>query len=239
MKTYTIEFYFYGSKQVVPFDYMDKLLSFLHTEILGKDNKYHNDTSLYSINSLINCNKNAITQENGIIFDKGALWLIRTPSVDIFKDFYLKGKNAETKELGYGLVLKKVEFSVKEFKNETELIIGTSPVYLGQNENSKKRDHLTYLHGEEITTMHLKRTLITKANKFGYHLNEKDFNIEFVLNNPINPIKTKRVLIDGSSNITTQGKIKITGNSDVICLCYGFGVGLSTGCGFGFLYNIN
>ncbi len=231
MKIYTIKSYFYGSKQIVPFNYWDKLLGFLHKEILGQNNPYHDSTSLYSISPLFNSK----SVDSGLLFETGAIWLIRTPSVDVFKDFYLKGKNAIGKELGYGLVLKSVDFYVTEFEKQTELVVGTSPVYLGQNENSNERDHITYLHGNEIASAHMKQTLLTKANKLGYCLKEDEFNIEFDLNQPI---RTKRVLIGSVSNIATQGKVRITGDSDVIGLCYGLGVGVSTGCGFGFVYNV-
>lgn len=232
MKIYTIKLYFFGSQQqVVPFNYRDKLLSFLFNDILGQNSKYHDSISLYSTSPLFNSK----TVENGLLFDKGAIWLLRTPSIDVFKDFYLKAKNAITKELGYGLVLKTVEYSVKEFKNISELTVGTSPIYLGQNENSKERDHITYKHGNQLCSEHLKRTLITKACLLGYNLNLKNFNIEFDLTQPI---ETKPLKIGDNTNIVTQGKVKITGDSNVIGLCYGLGFGISTGCGFGFVFNI-
>lgn len=232
MKIYTIKYYFYGSRQVVPFDYTNDLLRFLHSDILGTDNKYHDDTSLYSISPLFNSK----TTNAGLLFEKGAIWLIRTPDLTVFKDFYLKSKNAINKKLGFGLVLKSVESSINKFENQTELIIGASPIYLGQNKDSETPDHITYKHGKEITTSLLKQTLLTKANKLGFNLNQDDFNIEFDLNQSI---RTKRVLIGTVSNIATQGKVKITGSSDVLGLCYGLGLGVSTGCGFGFIYNIN
>ena len=70
----------------------------------------------------------------------------------------------------------------------------------------------------------------------GYDIGDDDFNIEFDMNQPI---KTKRILVGSVSNIATQGKVRITGDSDVIGLCYGLGLGVSTGCGFGFVYNVN
>lgn len=232
MKVYTIKFYFYGSQQIVPFDYTNDLLKFLHQEILGKDNKYHNNTSLYSVSPLFNSK----TTSKGLLFERGAIWLIRTPSLEVFKDFYLKSKNAINKELGYGLVLKTVESLITKFDGETELVTGTSPVYLGQNENSDTPDHITYHHGQSLTTSQLKKTFTTKANMLGYNINEDDFNIEFDMSQPI---KTKRVLVGSVSNIATQGKVRITGDPDVIGLCYGLGLGISTGCGFGFIFNIN
>lgn len=231
MKIYTIKFYFYGSNQVVPFDYWDNVLSFLHNEILGQNNSYHNSTSLYSISPLFNSK----TVKGGLLFNKGAIWLIRTPSKEVLKDFYLKSKNAINKELGWGLTLKEIHYPiVTEFEKKSEIVIGTSPVFLGQNKNSKERDHITYLHGNEITSACMRRTFLTKTNEFGYSFDENKFNIEFDLSHPIT---TKRVLIGGASNIATQGKVKITGGSDVIALCYGLGIGRSTGCGFGFIYN--
>lgn len=231
MKIYTIKHYFFGSNQVLPFNYWSMLLKFLHPNILGKDNKYHDDISLYSISPLFNSK----TVQDGLLFKHGAIWLIRTPSIEIFKDFYLKAKNSISKELGYGLILKNVEFSIDDMKFNNELIISTSPIFLGQNENTEIRDHITFKHGNLITSSRMKQIIITKASKLGYNLNEDDFNIEFDLTSPI---KTKRILIGNVSNIASQGKIKISGNSDVIALCYSLGIGKSTGCGFGFCFNI-
>lgn len=230
MKIYTIKFYFYGSQEIVSLDYWDYLLNFLHKNILGLNNKYHDSTSLYSTSPLFNSK----TVKNGLLFDKGAIWLIRTPSIEVFKDFYLKAKNAIGKELCCGLKLKNVDFSIKEFTNTNQIITGCSPIYLGQNTNSDKPDHITYLHGNDLCSKKMKQTLITKAKLLGYNLND-DFNIEFDLNQPI---KTKRILISNNSNIATLGKIKITGNSEIIGLCYGLGIGISTGCGLGFVYNL-
>ncbi len=230
MKVYTIKFYFYGSKQIVPFEYENMLLSFLHNEILGKDNQYHDSTSLYSTSPLFNSKK----ADNGLVFERGAIWKIRTPNVETFRDFYLNGKNSIGKELGCGLVLKTVEYETNEFTDEKEFIIGTSPVYLGQNENSSTPDHITYKHGKDITTAHLKRTFLTKAKKLGYEFKENDFTIEFDLSYPI---ETKLKKIGTTPNVASQGRIRITGGPDVIGLCYGFGIGVSTGCGFGFCYD--
>lgn len=232
MKIFVIKFYFYGSKKVVPINYNDKLLSFLHTKILGKDNPYHDSISLYSISPLFNSK----TTKSGLIFENGAIWNIRTPSIDVFKDIYLKAKNAISEEFGYGLVLKNVEYSVEDIDVNGELVVGCSPVYLGQNKQSDKPDHITYKHGNEMSSAIMKRNFQSKAKSLGYDINENDFNIEFVDDDTI---KTKCITIGTIPNITTSGKIKITGNSDVIGLCYGFGVGISTGCGFGYLYNFN
>jgi CRISPR-associated endoribonuclease Cas6 len=227
MKIYTIKYYFYGSDQIVPFDYKNDVLYFLHRKILGNNN-YHDILSLYSISPLLNYK----TTENGLLFKEGAVWLIRTPSLEIFKDFYLKSKNAINMELGYGLILKSVD-CVFENINQESLITITSPVYLGQNKDNNERDHVTYLHGSTLTTLLMKKTLITKAKELGYDLNLDNFNIEFDYDSPI---RTKRILIGGVSNIATQGKVKITGGVDVVGLCVSLGIGLSTGCCFGFCY---
>jgi len=232
MKVYTIKFYFYGTDVIVPFNYGSELLSFLHRKILGENNSYHDSMSLYSISPLFGSK----TLKNGLLFKKGAIWLIRTPSIDVFKNFYLKAKNRIGSEFINGFTLKNVEFYITNFEKISELTIGVSPIFLGQNINSNNRDHITYLHGIETTSALMKNTLIGKAKKLGYNLNENEFNIEFDLTRPI---KTKRILIDNVSNIATQGNVKITGNPDIIGLCYGLGIGRSTGCGFGFVYNVH
>jgi CRISPR-associated endoribonuclease Cas6 len=198
---------------------------------LGNDNSYHDDTSLYSISPLYNSK----TVENGLLFEKGAIWLIRTPSLNVFKDFYLRGKNSIGSELGYGLILKNITFTVEKFTDITELTIGTSPIFLGQNPNVETPDHITYKHDSVLVSNTIKRILFTKAEKMGYSLKEDDIQISFNANHPL---KTKSVKLGKAVNITTSGKIDITGTPEAIGLCYGLGIGKSTGCGFGFMFNI-
>lgn len=233
MKIYTIKFYFYGSEQPIPSD-ISRITSFLHDKVLGKDNPYHkpNAISLYSVSPLFG---GKLISKNNFIFKTGAILLVRTPDINVFKDFYLKGKNAITKELANGLTLKDVSFSTKEFDGITEIITGTSPVYLGQNKESKERDHIVYTHGKELTSECLKRIFLSKTKMMGYNFSKDDFNIEFDLTNPI---KTRAVHYKGGINITTVGKVKITGTSDIISLFYGLGVGKSTGCCFGFIFTL-
>lgn len=232
MKIHTIKFYFYGSDQLVPFDYKNNLISFLHTQILGKNNSYHNDTSLYTISPLYNSE----TKKNGLLFKRGAIWLIRTPSLEVFKDFYLKGKNSIGVELGWGLFLKTVSFEKPiDFKDKKELNIGATPIYLGQNPDKTSPDHITYKHDDELVEKTIKRILFTKANKLGILLKNDDINIKF---DKTQPITTKAVKLGKAINVSSKGKLKISGTPEALALCYGCGVGKSTGCGFGFLYNI-
>lgn len=233
IKIYSIKLYFYGSDQIVPFDYKEILLSFLHNKILGKDNKYHNDISLYSTSPLFN---SKTIPNKGLTFKTGAIWYIRTPDCDIAKDFYIKSKNAANSELGYGLVLKNVEFKVDEFNNETSLNVGVSQIYLGQNPHSTKKDHLISEHENELTSGFMKRTIITKAKKMNIIINENDFNIEF---DRTKPLKIKQNIIGKNMVFCTSGNVNITANKpEIIPLCYGLGIGLSTGSGFGFIYNL-
>jgi CRISPR-associated endoribonuclease Cas6 len=231
MKIYTIKYYFYGSDQIVPKNYEELLLHFLHPIILGENNEYHDKTSLYSVSQLYNSTK---TTNTGFLFNKGAIWKIRTPSLEVFKDFYLKSKNHIGKELGCGLFLKSVDFYKEEIIGLNSITIGTTPIFLGQNENSDKPDHITYKHNE-LSTKKMKSVFMTKSHKLGYYISEDDFNIEFDHNSPlrITPIPFK-----GGLNFSTKGNIVITGSSDVIGLCYGFGIGLCTGSGFGCCFDI-
>ena len=83
MKVYTIKYYFKSNRgQLVPINYRSNLTSFLHNKILKNDPEIHNDVSLYSISDLFNSTK---TVDNKLEFNNGAIWLIRTPSVEVFK----------------------------------------------------------------------------------------------------------------------------------------------------------
>lgn len=229
MTVYTIKFYFYGNKNIIPFKYRDELKRFLHAKVLGKDNKYHNPTSLYSISPLFNSK----TVDNGLIFEKGAIWLIRTPNFKIYKDIYDKGKNAIGEKL-FTLTLKDVDSYETEFKDINEILVNCEPIYLNIKRFNK---HETYTHenGKKETTELMKNIFKTKSKLLGYNFNDTDFNIEFVYDDKI---KTKTISTNSILARSTISKIKITGSSDVIGLCYGFGIGLSSGCSRGFIYNI-
>lgn len=232
MKVYTIKLYFYGSDKIVPLDYKQNQLSFLHEKILKDFSEYHNNTSLYSFSPLFNSK----SIKGGLLFKNGAIWLIRTPDIQTFKDIYLSAKNSINLDFGYGLKLNSVEFKYEIIDNISKINIGTSPIYLGQNPNIQKRSHITYKDNDELIEEAFKRIMCYKAQKMGLLIPKDSFTISFDKNNPI---RTKAVKMNKSINITTNGRVNIQGSSDVIGLAYGFGLGLSTGCGFGFLFNIN
>lgn len=234
MKVYTIKYYFKSNRgQLVPINYRSNLTSFLHNKILKNDPEIHNDVSLYSISDLFNSTK---TVDNKLEFNNGAIWLIRTPSVEVFKTIYLTSKNVISSDFGFGLTLDDVSYSVDDFQDKIyDISLNTSPVFLGNNRDSEVRDHITYKHGIELTSTHLKRILKNKASKLGFNLNDKDFDLYFDENKNINvkPVKYNNIL-----NFTTKGSLKFRGDGEVLSLIYGLGLGLSTGCGFGFCFNI-
>lgn len=238
MKIYTIKYYFYNTtpNQIVPYNYHDNIKSFLNNIILGENNKYHGKTSLISVSRLFN---SVNVPKQGLKFEKGALWFIKTPKFEIFVDILTKSKNCINSEFGFGLKLKSVEYKFTEFSNEekkSELRISANRVFLGQNENNPERDHVTFEHGKEITSKILKRIFLTRTKLLGFDIKLEDFDIEFDLNSKT--IKTNRDFINNSSNVTTTGHVIIKGTQQVIGLCYGLGLGVSTSNGFGFISNI-
>lgn len=231
MNTYGIKYYFYGNNSIIPFDYHDYLIRFLHIKILG-NNKYHDTTSLYSISPLYNSK----SLNNGLVFNKGAIWMIKTPSPEIFYEFHNKSIKAIGNELVGGLILKNVELKIEEFNEINEINFGVSKIYLGQNPNTDKRDHITYKHDKELISKYIKRPFNAKIKLLGYNdINDDDYTVEFDYEKEL---KIKPVKINNSISITTNGHLKITGNSNIIGLFYGLGVGLSTGCGLGYVYDI-
>ena len=235
MNVYNIKCYFYSSREIVPFTYMDDMMKFLHVDVLGENNEFHDTISLYSVSPLFGSKK----VNNGFIFNKGAIWIIRTPDKNIFKHFYKKLKYAIGNNLKIGLILQSVDFNIDNFVNNKEKIIfKTSPVFLGDNKNKlSKKEHITFKHGIETTTKKIKETFLGKINKLGYNINEENFNVEFNMNNK--NMKTKSISFGNHYNVCTNNpEIIVTGNSDVIGLFYSLGIGKSTGCGFGFCFNI-
>lgn len=232
MKTFVIKFYFFNSKtQLVPFDYRQMLVSFLHKKILNKNNKYHDDVSLYTISPLFNSE----TTKEGLLFNEGAIWYIRTPHFEFFKDAFLKGKNALGSELGHGLFLKEINQQMEDFEGVDRLNIGASNIFLGQNPETEKRDHVTFKHDDNLSKSILKRIFLTKAKKINPNFNENDIEISF---DRSKDMKTRAVKFGGGVNIVSDARLNIIGTPEALSIIYGVGVGLSTGIGFGYIYNI-
>jgi len=237
MNSYRIKLFFEKRDfQLVTYDYYDLIKGFLYNKILKNKSEYHGEISLYSISPLFN--ESNSKRKEGLEFNKGAIMYMATPSLEVFKDLFLNVKNCINEEFGYGLFLRNVKYEKKNFENINELNTSTSPIFLGNDDKTgiERHVHITYEHGQKITTPILKRIFLTKTRKLGYNFNEKDFDISFDYN--FKTPKTKRILLNGNSNIASKCNVIIKGNEDIIGLAYGLGIGKSTSCGFGFINNI-
>jgi CRISPR-associated endoribonuclease Cas6 len=228
MKIYEFKSYFYAErKEIVPFNHSQILLSFFHNKVLGKNNTFHDDISLYSFSPLLT-NKKQKTKEGNIYYN-GAVWLIRTISPELCTHILKQYPNLIDQELGHGLVLKNIELKTISSKNLNKLNNSVSPVFL-----LKDKKDIIFSDDKSVVSELLKSTLLTKAKKNNIDLNPNSFTINFDYDNKLT---NKRIRIGEKINNCSVGKINIEGNTDAIGLALGCGVGVSSGCGFGFVYN--
>ena len=133
--------------------------------------------------SAIAANKNAKAQDEYTVFDKGAIMLIRTPDFEIYKRFLFSGKKAITKKLGFGLVLKEVTTTVKNFEDFGNVLTsGASPIYLGDGKKNYNIDgDITHEHADSISSEVMTRIFITKTSKLGYNYTTNDINNSVII----------------------------------------------------------
>lgn len=239
MKIYTINYFFRNQEdKIIPFSYRNDLKYFFHKKIMNGSDKYHNDTpSLYSFSGLFNKKIN-VTKE-GIDYGDYAIWKLRTPSKEIFREIYKNSQKCIGLELGYGYKLENINFKRENVTGVRDIEHTSSIIYLGQNPDSDEPDHILLpSHGEDVFVSHIKRIFLTKTKLLGYDFKEDDFELSVVNKNNS---KTKAMLINGSHSICSHNvKFRIKSeNTDIFPLFYSLGIGKSTGCGLGFMYDLN
>ena len=223
---------FSGNEELVPFTYLSNLAGYLH-KILGVDNEYHDDISLYSTSFLhggkIDKNKKYLN------FPDGAVWYISSPDIKFINEFIINiFKNVE---FAFGMKLQGVEIIERKLFHDGDhyLFQTKSPILLKQRDfETKKNIYYTYEDDIIITSTLMKNIIIKKANKFNLNINFEDFEISFDYN--YSNKKTRWITIKNINNKTSVCPIFVkTNNREIADFIYSVGIGHSTGCGFGFL----
>lgn len=224
---------FSRNTELVPFTYMTNLNGYLH-KILGANNQYHNDISLYSTSFLHN---GKITKnKKGLNFPRGAVWYVSSPNNDFILKFINNVYKNQTFAFGMEVVSVNVVDSELVNRGEYYLFQTKSPILLKErNHVTKKNEYYTFNDDESKTSEIMKRVILKKAQKHGLNIHEDDFNISF--NQRFENKKIKWIKIKSINNKTSMCPIFVkTKRKDVAEFIHSVGVGHSTGSGFGFLY---
>lgn len=209
------------NNEIVPFNYMDKLIKIFHKWIGLND--LHDDISLYSLSWL----QKGHSKGGGLDFPDGTNWFISAWDTDICK----KILNSARDDFDISWGMKILEIQIQETPNfgNKERFNVASPVFIRKYDEDNKAIHLT-LEDEDVD-YYLTQTLKRKLHKA---IIDSPVKVSFDKNYP-NP-KTKLVKISGIENRAVVCPVIIEGNPEAVKFAWNVGIGHLTGCGFGSLY---
>jgi len=223
---------FSKNTEPVPFTYVSNLNGYLH-KVLGSNNVYHDDISLYSTSFLhggkISKNKKYLD------FPHGAIWYISSPDNQFIANFI--NNVYQNTDFAFGMELNGVDIVKIEIVNEGDyyLFHTKSPILLKQKDfETRKNIYFTYEDDFKTTSELMKSIILKKAKKAEIDIKNDDFDISF--NYEYQQKKIKWITIKTVNNKTSVCPVFIkTRKKEIADFIYAVGVGHSTGSGFGFL----
>lgn len=225
---------FSNNTQPVPFTYINNLNGYLH-KVIGGNNKYHDDISIYSSSFLYGGKMNP--DRKSLNFKNGAKWFISSPDENFILTF---AKNVYNNiNFAYGMELIGVNLIEEQpvlKGSEGYTMYPKSPVLLKQRDfDTKKNIYYTFEDDNEVTSNLMKNLLMKKINKCGVNIKKDDFDLSF--DTSYDKKKIKWIAVKSVNNKTSVCPIKIkTKKEEVISFIKNVGIGHSTGSGFGFVY---
>lgn len=202
--------------------------SYIH-KCLGKDNKYHDTPSNYSISRLLG--GEIINGGKNVDFKNGGYIIISSLDLNFLNKIIL-GILVNT-DLGFGMKLNSIDHITEKFFNGWNYFKTTNMGFLlRKNVNKTKKIDYYTLNDPDISIV-LKEHIINKFSKINPELDFKDFNV-VIDKHPTH--KVKRVYSKNVKNITNICQLNIYTNKKVAEYIYNYGIGQSTGSGFGTVY---
>lgn len=223
---------FSKNTEPVPFTYVTNLNGYLH-KVLGSNNEYHDDISLYSTSFL---HGGKISRDKKFLeFRNGAAWYVSSPDSQFITDFI--NNVYQNTEFAFGMKLQKVEIIETEpiCEGEFYLFRTMSPILLKQRDfETRKNIYYTYEDDVKTTSELMKSIILKKAEKAGIEMNSDDFDISF--NYEYQQKKIKWITIKTVNNKTSVCPVFLrTSKPEIAEFISAVGIGHSTGSGFGFL----
>jgi len=223
---------FSKNTEPVPFTYVSNLNGYLH-KVLGSNNEYHDDISLYSTSFL---HGGKISRNMKYLdFRNGATWYVSSPDSQFIANFV--NNVYQNTNFAFGMELQTVEVVEAELINEGEFYLfhTKSPILLKQRDfETRKNIYFTYEDDVKTTSELMKSIILKKAEKAGIAIKPTDFDISF--NYEYQQKKIKWITVKTVNNKTSVCPVFVrTTKPEVADFIYAVGVGHSTGSGFGFL----
>lgn len=212
------------NKELVPFDYQQKLIGVLH-HWLGS-NDLHDRISLYSYSWL----KNGKAEGGkGLQFRNGASWFI-----SFYDDSYLKiiiNTILESPEMFCGMSVLDVTIEDNPDLSHRDRFMLGSPILIKRYDETGRENHFTFQDDESSRLM--KETIINKMQIAGL---ESDESLEISFDQTYDKKKAKKVNIHGIGNMANVCPVIIKGRPETKLFIWLTGIGNSTGSSFGSIY---
>ena len=210
-----------STNEELPINNQHLVNSFIH-RALGKDNKYHNTKSDYSISSL-----------------QGGKWIKGTDKISIKDRGYITITSLNKDFLDNILIGLYTNNFHKDIK-----VCGVEFIeeffYNGWNHFATLSPFIIKEHSDKFLTMEdddfqqkVKEHLVNKLTKINPKLDLSDFDVKIKDNTSH---KVKKVMVKNVVNRANQCQVSIQCNRKVAELIYNLGIGQSTGSGFGTIY---
>lgn len=216
-----ITIFFEKTDKVLPFNNQHALNGVIHT-ILGKDNKYHDSFSHYSVSSI---QGGKMSQDKkGIIFKDEPYIIVSSLETSFINNFLI----GLTKQISlnscdfYGLKLKRFETTDLVPHTEYDVIITNSPILI------KNKDGFKLTCKNDGWLQAVKDNCIKKL----FHSGIVDETFDIKVQNPEN-LKQKTIMVGAIFNPCTSAILTVYGKKNTRKTLYSLGIGNSTGSGFG------
>lgn len=213
---------FSPNKDLVPYNYQEKLVSFFH-QALG-NNLLHDALSLYSLSWL----SGGRGTSEGLGFPKGAQWFLSAHDVTILKQVVSYAQ--ENPEWYYGMSIQSIDIQDTPNFDREQYFRVSSPVFIKRNIEIEKRIKF-YTYEDEQSDILLTETLQSKLKIAS--LNSEGVSVRF--DTTYNKAFIKNTVYKGVTNRASYCPVIVKGTPEQIAFAWNVGVGNSTGIGFGSL----
>lgn len=218
-----LHFHLSPNTEPVPFDYQHSLTGAFNKWL--RDNKQHDEISLYSLNWLIG----GTARDGHLEFPNGAQWFISAHDSSLIKR--IEDSALLNPEVCFGMrVIKMVEQETPSFGNYYAFKVG-SPVLAKSKMIEGKVKHYIFSDSEADEVM--TATLRHKMDVAGLPSQHKSVTVRF--DRSFRYAKTKLVKIKETANRASLCPVIVEGTPEAVQFAWNVGVGHCTGMGFGAL----
>jgi len=210
--------------EIVPYDHYGKLVGTFH-RWMGKDNPYHNQTSLYSLSGLAGIRKE---YKNGFVLPTGATWFISSPNHEIIHRVMLGAMHDDV--VGFGMRVSEVRIMHTPEMPRLKRFMPATPVLVKRfKREGAGSNHIHYVWSQEGVG-----DLLTKTMERKMRLGGIQYPIKISFDDQ-SPARVVVVPVNGIKNLCTICPVQIEGDPRALQFAWDVGVGSSTGCCFGAL----